>query len=166
MSKSAWGGLRIGWVRAAPRLIRELAAARADHDIATPVLEQLIAIELLQRWDETLETRRDLLRSRRDALFAALPPTWHARKPSGGLSAWVRLPAPIATRLAAVAARERILITPGPSFSVDGTFERHLRLPFCAPPEELGRAVESLHQLAGRLGASAIEVHEPLPTAV
>ena len=39
MSKSAWGGLRIGWVRAAPRLIRELAAARADHDIATPVLD-------------------------------------------------------------------------------------------------------------------------------
>ena len=166
MSKSAWGGLRIGWVRAAPRLIRELAAARADHDIATPVLEQLIAIELLQRWDETLQTRRVLLKPRRDALFAALPPTWHARKPTGGLSAWVRLPAPIATRLAAVAARERILITPGPSFSVDGTFERHLRLPFCAPPEELGRAVESLHQLAGRLGASAIEVHEPLPTAV
>src|SRR5262245_51989842 len=40
MSKSAWGGLRIGWIRAAPRLVRELAAARADLDIATPVLEQ------------------------------------------------------------------------------------------------------------------------------
>jgi DNA-binding transcriptional MocR family regulator len=74
--------------------------------------------------------------------------------------------APIATRLAAVAARERILITPGPSFSVDGTFERHVRLPFCAPPEELRRAVESLNQLAGRLGASTVEVHDPLPTAV
>jgi DNA-binding transcriptional MocR family regulator len=166
MSKSAWGGLRIGWVRAAPRLIRELAAARADHDIATPVLEQLIAIELLMRWDETLQTRRALLQPRRDALFDALPPTWHARKPTGGLSAWVRLPAPIATRLAAAAARERILITPGPSFSVDGTFERHLRLPFCAPPEELRHAVATLSELAGRLGASTFEVSEPLPTAV
>src|SRR3954449_1625217 len=91
MSKSAWGGLRIGWVRAAPRLIRELAAVRADHDIATAVLEQLVAIELLGRWEETLETRRSLLEPRRDALLRALPPNWKARKPTGGLSIWARL---------------------------------------------------------------------------
>jgi DNA-binding transcriptional MocR family regulator len=166
MSKSAWGGLRIGWVRAAPRLVRELAATRADHDIATPVLEQLIAVELLHRWDETLASRTALLRPRRDALLEALPATWRARKPGGGLSAWVKLPAPVATRLAAAAARERILITPGPSFSVDGTFERHVRLPFCAPSVELKNAVAILHDLAGRLGASTAEVHEALPTAV
>ncbi len=166
MSKSAWGGLRIGWVRAAPRLVRELAAARADHDIASPVLEQLIALELLARWDETLATRRALLEPRRDALLSALPAGWQARRPSGGLSAWVRLPAPVATRLAAAAARERILITPGPSFSVDGTFERHIRLPFCAPPEELLNAVGTLQELAGRLGAMSADAPEPLPTAV
>jgi DNA-binding transcriptional MocR family regulator len=166
MSKSAWGGLRIGWVRASPRLIRELAATRADHDIATPVLEQLIAIELLRRWDETLRTRTALLKPRRDALLDALPAAWRARRPSGGLSAWVKLPAPIATRLAAAAARERILITPGPSFSVDGTFERHIRLPFCAPSEELRHAVKTLHDLAGRLGAVNSELTEPIPTAV
>jgi DNA-binding transcriptional MocR family regulator len=39
MSKSAWGGLRIGWIRAAPRLIRELAAARADIEPAGPAPE-------------------------------------------------------------------------------------------------------------------------------
>jgi DNA-binding transcriptional MocR family regulator len=166
MSKSAWGGLRIGWVRASPRLVRELAAARADHDIASPVLEQLIAIELLARWDESLASRRDLLRPRRDALLQALPEHWHARRPHGGLSAWVRLPAPIATRLAAAAARERILITPGPSFSVDGTFERHFRLPFCAPPEQLVDAVDRLQEIAGRLGAVSADAPEPLPTAV
>ena len=166
MSKSAWGGLRIGWVRAAPRLIRELAAVRADHDIATPVLEQLIAIELLERWEETLATRTALLLPRRDALLHALPATWRTRKPNGGLSAWVKLPAPIATRLAGAAARERVLITPGPSFSVDGTFERHIRLPFCAPAAELRSAVGVLHDLAGRLGASTAEMTEALPTAV
>lgn len=166
MSKSAWGGLRIGWVRAAPRLVRELAAVRADHDIATPVLEQLIAHELLRRWDETLATRTALLKPRRDALLQALPPNWRARKPGGGLSVWVKLPAPIATRLAAAAARERVLITPGPSFSVDGTFERHIRLPFCAPSGELRSAVGTLYDLAGRLGASTAEMTEALPTAV
>jgi DNA-binding transcriptional MocR family regulator len=166
MSKSAWGGLRIGWVRAAPRLVRELAAARADHDIASPVLEQLIATELLGRWEETLASRRALLEPRRDALLEALPPGWTARRPSGGLSAWVRLPAPVATRLAAAAAREGLLITPGPSFSVDGTFEHHMRLPYCAPPEDLRAAVASLHSLAGRLGAAGADAPEPLATAV
>jgi DNA-binding transcriptional MocR family regulator len=166
MSKSAWGGLRIGWIRASPRLVRELAAARADHDIASPVLEQLIATELLGRWEDTLANRRALLKPRRDALIAALPPGWTARRPSGGMSLWIRFPAPIATRLAAAAARERLLITPGPSFSVDGTFERHIRMPYCAPPEDLARAVEQLQELAQRLGATSDGTEEPLPTAV
>ncbi len=166
MSKSGWGGLRIGWIRASPQLVRELAAARADQDIASPVLEQLIAVELLARWGETLANRRRLLEPRRAALLAALPGGWTARRPSGGLSAWVRLPAPVATRLAAAAARERLLITPGPSFSVDGTFEHHIRLPYCAAPEELTRAVGILQELAGRLGAVSADAPEPLPTAV
>ena len=51
MSKAAWGGLRLGWIRANPRLVRELAAVRADVDMASPVLEQLLALELLARWE-------------------------------------------------------------------------------------------------------------------
>jgi DNA-binding transcriptional MocR family regulator len=152
MSKAAWGGLRLGWVRAAPRLIRELAAARADVDVSSPVFEQLLAIELLARWDEVLASRRALVRPRRDALLAALPEGWTRRRPHGGLSAWVRLPAPIATRLSAAAARERIYVAPGPSFSVDGTFEHHLRIPFTLPPAELTAAIETLAALVPRLG--------------
>ena len=41
MSKTFWAGLRIGWIRANPALIRRLAVARAALDIASPVLEQL-----------------------------------------------------------------------------------------------------------------------------
>ena len=44
MSKSAWGGLRIGWVRAAPTLVQRLGAARPSMDIANPLLEQLVAL--------------------------------------------------------------------------------------------------------------------------
>jgi DNA-binding transcriptional MocR family regulator len=166
MSKSAWGGLRIGWVRAAPQLVRELAAVRADQDIATPVFEQLLATELLHRWVETLRTRTALLAPRREALFDALPPGWTARRPTGGLCAWVRLPNPIATRLAATAARERLLITPGPSFSVDGTFEHHIRLPYCAAPDELTSAVTTLERLARSLDIAGADASAPLPTAV
>ena len=170
MSKAVWGGLRLGWIRAAPRLVRELALNRADLDMSSPVLDQLVAVELLARWDEVLASRRALLSERRDALIAALAehaPAWTARRPHGGLSLWVRLSAPVATRLAAEAARERVIVSPGPSFSVDGTFEHHLRLPYAAPPEQLEAAVRTLATLATRLGTpGAAAAPEPVTAAV
>lgn len=46
-SKAFWAGMRIGWVRAAPDVIRSLVAARAYADLGTPVLEQLAVNWLL-----------------------------------------------------------------------------------------------------------------------
>src|SRR3954454_575759 len=69
MSKAAWGGLRLGWIRANPRLVRELAAVRADVDLASPALAQLLALELLARWPEVVGSRVALLRERRAALL-------------------------------------------------------------------------------------------------
>jgi DNA-binding transcriptional MocR family regulator len=170
MSKAAWAGLRIGWLRATPGLVAELAARRADLDLASPVLEQLVAVEVLARWDEVLASRRALLRERREALLGALAthaPHWRVRRPAGGLSAWVQLPAPIATRLAAVAAGEGIRVTPGPSFSVDGTFEQHVRLPFTLAPDELDEAVARLAGIADALlPQRSSRRHEQPPTFV
>ena len=160
MSKAAWGGLRLGWIRATPQLVRELAATRADLDLASPVLEQLVAVELLARWEDVLASRRALLHPRRDALFAALAehaPAWSGRRPHGGLSAWVRLPLPLATRLAGAAARDGLGVVPGPSFSVDGAFEHFLRLPFTLPEPDLDEAVSTLAALAARLDAGAVD---------
>jgi DNA-binding transcriptional MocR family regulator len=169
MSKAAWAGLRVGWLRAAPQLVSELAARRADVDMASPVLEQLLAVELFERWDEVLASRCELLRERRDALLRALAthaPDWQARRPAGGLSAWVRLGAPIATRLAAVAAREGVRVTPGPSFSVDGTFEQYVRLPFTLALADLAEAVARLAAIAARIDASGPDRSpSPLPAA-
>ena len=167
MSKAAWAGLRVGWLRAAPTLVAELAARRADVDMASPVLDQLLAVELLERWDEVLAQRRALVRVRRDALLRALAahaPDWRARRPAGGLSAWVRLPAPTATRLAALAAADGVRGTPGPSFSLDGTFEQHVRLPFTLAPEDLEEAVARLAAIAAAGHDRApIRSLEPLP---
>ena len=46
LSKAVWGGLRIGWVRADPLLVRRLATARASLDMASPVFEQLVATKI------------------------------------------------------------------------------------------------------------------------
>jgi DNA-binding transcriptional MocR family regulator len=133
------------------------------------VLEQLLALELLARWEEVVGSRVALLRERRDVLLEALAehaPAWTVRRPEGGLSAWACLPSPVATRLASAAAREGLIVTPGPAFSVDGTFERHLRLPFTAAPEVLRDVVRTLAGLAPRLGAEVEEHAEPAERAV
>jgi len=170
MSKSAWGGIRVGWIRATARTVRELAATRATVDMASPVLDQLLAVELLARWDDVLASRRALLKDRRAALHAALrehAPEWSARRVHGGLSLWARLPSPNATTLAAAAAREGILVVPGPAFSVDGTFERHLRLPFSLPPEDLERAVARLAAVGAEVaGAASARDEAGLATAI
>jgi DNA-binding transcriptional MocR family regulator len=116
-----------------------------------------------------LASRRELLRERRDALLRALAthaPGWQVRRPAGGLSAWVRLGAPIATRLAAVAVGEGVRVTPGPSFSVDGTFEQHVRLPFTLAPEDLEEAVARLAAIAAHIATGAADRSpSPLPAA-
>jgi DNA-binding transcriptional MocR family regulator len=119
--------------------------------MASPVLEQLIAIRALQRIDDIMRERRQTVRLRRSALSEALDerlPTWRYAQPSGGLFIWAELPAMIATQLAVQARAEGLHITPGPLFGAAGLFERYLRLPFTLPPEQLARAVEILAALA------------------
>ncbi len=147
MSKAFWGGLRLGWIRCAPPLARRVAQARAAVDLATPVLEQLIAERLLRSSGPILDERRRLLAERRDALAAALRedlPAWRFRMPRGGLCLWAELEGPEAEALAEEAEREGVHVVPGPTFSLDGTLDRHLRLPFTLPPERLREAVARL----------------------
>jgi DNA-binding transcriptional MocR family regulator len=151
LSKSVWGGLRVGWARAEPDLVRRLATARATLDMASPVLEQIAAVHVFQRLDEIVAERRALLRARRERLATALDrqlPSWNYSLPAGGMHLWAQLPGPISTSLA-VGARERgLLITPGPRFGAAGLLERYIRLPFTQPPEQLQEAVAILTSIA------------------
>jgi len=56
----------------------------------------------------------------------------------------VQLPAPVSSRLATVARDHGVLVPAGPRFSIDGSFERFMRLPFAAGPEELKQAITRL----------------------
>lgn len=147
MSKSVWGGLRIGWIRADRAVIQRLAQSRASFDLGVPILEQLAAVELLNDGGAALAARRPLLRARRDHLRAQLAqhlPDWTCPRPAGGLSLWVRLPAPISSALTAQAEVEGLRLAAGPRFGIDGAFEQRLRLPYTLPESELQQAVERL----------------------
>jgi len=147
LGKSVWGGLRIGWARAEPVLIGRLAMARATTDMASPVLEQIIATHVLREMDAIMQERRAMVRVRRaalgDALHASLP-EWRFSMPTGGLFIWAELPAAISTSLAVRAAELGVQITPGPRFGQAGLLERYVRLPFALAPEQLERAVAIL----------------------
>lgn len=169
VSKAFWGGLRVGWVRAHPDLVARLAVRRGHVDIATPVLEQLVAAELLTADDGTLERRRTGLRERRDLLLADLAehlPGWRPNAPAGGLALWVDLGAPLSSALAAVAPRHGVRVAAGTAFSVDGSFEAYLRIPFSASPDDLRRAVAGLRRAWADVGGEAHDLARPAPTAM
>ncbi|MEJ3747758.1 PLP-dependent aminotransferase family protein [Actinomycetes bacterium KLBMP 9797] len=147
MSKPYWGGLRIGWVRASAPFVQRLAALRVGVDMASPVLDQLVAVHLLARADEIVPARRVELAARRDALAAALRrglPEWRFTPPRGGVTLWAELDGPISSALARAAEEAGVRLAPGPRFGLDGTLERFLRLPFTLPANELVAAVGRL----------------------
>jgi DNA-binding transcriptional MocR family regulator len=157
LSKPVWGGLRTGWLRGEPQLVRRLALARAGQDVGSPILDQLMAIAVLRRFDTLLPARRHWLRERRDALLGALAserPQWRVTHPAGGMALWVQLPATTtASSLAARAVAHGVRVAPGPRFGVDGGFEQRLRLPFTQPPERLAEAVRRLAAAERALGS-------------
>ncbi|MFD9220065.1 PLP-dependent aminotransferase family protein [Streptomyces sp. NPDC060064] len=152
MSKTHWGGLRIGWLRAPARLVTELAGQRVATDMGGSVLDQLLALALLARAGELMPPRLEQMRQQRAALAAALAehiPQWTWQLPPGGLSLWVDLGEPVASALAERALDNGVRIESGAYFATDpGIFEQRLRIPYTTPVETLREAV---HRLAAAL---------------
>ncbi|MCW0046977.1 PLP-dependent aminotransferase family protein [Brevundimonas sp. BT-123] len=169
MSKSVWGGLRIGWIRADRAVIQRLAQSRASFDLGVPILEQLAAVELLNDGGKALAARRPLLRARRDHLRARLAeklPDWVCPRPAGGLSLWARLPETISSALTIAAEAEGLRLAAGPRFGVDGAFERRLRLPYTLPEDQLDEAVVRLGRAARKVGRGRKAPASVKPVAV
>jgi DNA-binding transcriptional MocR family regulator len=146
-SKSFWGGLRLGWLRAPLEVMDRLLGARVGLDLGAPVLEQLVLARLLGRAEEVLAENRSRLRSQRDALVAAVGehlPDWRFRVPAGGLALWCELPAPLGTAVVTEAERRGVVLAPGPVFAVEGGLDRYVRIPWTRPADELEGAVRRL----------------------
>ncbi|PRB11429.1 hypothetical protein CQ047_04120 [Microbacterium sp. MYb72] len=146
MSKIAWGGMRVGWIRADRAVITRLLATRPSFELGTALLEQCIAVELLSDMPSLTDHVRTRLRAGRAAVAEGLiglegitmPPT------PGGLSAWVDLGAPISTSLSLAARSHGLVLPPGPRFTTGGVLERRLRIPITLPPERTAEAMNRL----------------------
>jgi DNA-binding transcriptional MocR family regulator len=145
LSKSIWGGLRIGWIRASTPLINRLARLRAVHDLGGNVPTQLAAVHLLPLLDgpdlhQTLKARHDHLH----ALLTQALPTWDVPTVSGGQCLWARLPYGDGTSFAQTALRHGLAILPGAGLDITGASHAHIRLHFRAPNPALTEAVHRL----------------------
>jgi DNA-binding transcriptional MocR family regulator len=144
LSKSFWGGLRVGWVRGDAAVIRRLTAVAVRSTLSGPVLEQLAACALLDGAESALAELRHELRARRSVLVEELAgrlPDWRVHVPAGGLVLWCSLPAARSRTLVSAAERYGLRLAAGPLFGTGHAFDDRLRLPYTQPPEVLRRAV-------------------------
>lgn len=140
MSKSFWGGVRVGWVRGPAPLIARLARLKAVADLGSSLVDQLVATRLLARIDDARADRR---REMADGCAVAsrslreLLPEWRWARPRGGPSIWAEIPNGDARSLAMTALRHGVRVLPGELFSPHGGFRSHIRIPFVQPPDVL-----------------------------
>ncbi len=145
-SKTVWGGLRIGWIRARASLVRQLQEHPLAAPLSPPPIQQLVAAELLSDLDPVLDQRRQVLRQQRDHLSDLLAGDrrWEFTPPPGGLALWLRLRSHHAATVVDRMAASGVALAAGPRFAADGTLLHHLRVPYTPPPPVLDRIAAAL----------------------
>ena len=159
LSKSAWGGLRVGWIRASPGIAARIARIKAARDLGSSPLPQLAAQRILQELEVILGQRRRQLAGRCRALQAALTaqlPDWRWNPPEGGLSLWIQLPVDRAEDFTQLALRRGVAVIPGSAHCVDDSAADRIRLCFSSAEPLLHEGVRRLRtawdELAGQAG--------------
>jgi DNA-binding transcriptional MocR family regulator len=147
-SKVAWGGLRVGWLRADTALVERTITERARTDFGTSIPSQLLAMRLLERYDDLVASRRRTLAHASTAFTRFLRealPSWKVARPAGGLSVWVDTGVDT-EQLAAHALRHGVTVAPGTTASLSTSARTHLRLCFDRPILELRSGVQRLQR--------------------
>lgn len=160
LSKSLAPGLRVGWVVAEASLIATLALAKQSTDIASSLLTQAIALEMIESDVEARHVPRIVAtyRERRDALCAAasehLSDWFDWEVPPGGMFVWMRAKdqAIDTDALYAHALAENVAFVPSSVFDPSGALKSAMRVNFTrSPPEVLVEGVRRLERAVRRL---------------
>jgi DNA-binding transcriptional MocR family regulator len=147
ISKLAWGGLRVGWLRAPAGTAARIGRLKCAFDVGNCAVSQVMALSVLDHLDELAAARRRHLAANAALLcrlLAAALPGWRVRPPDAGLSLWVRLPAGTGDAFAPVALRHGVRVLPGSAASPDDAHLDHLRLSVALPAARLRVGVDRL----------------------
>ncbi|SOY60524.1 aminotransferase-like domain-containing protein [Cupriavidus taiwanensis] len=159
LSKTLAPGLRIGWMVAAPEIIRRAVIAKQVSDLCTPPWIQLAVAQYLKDGRLPAQVEREIAfyRDKRDRLAQAL---WHAfgerirfALPAGGMFLWASLEGiDDAAALLPHAIAEKVLFVPGAGFYAQRRARPAFRLSFAgAAPEQIAEGVARLKRAAARL---------------
>lgn len=155
-SKIFCPGYRIAWVAGDREIIRKYVMAKQGTDLQCNTLAQLEIAKYLELYDidAHIATIREVYRRRRDlmvgGMVAEFPEGVAFTRPSGGLFAWVELPAHINARDVLVKSLEKqVAFVPGGAFFPNGGKENTFRLNFSNMPEP--RIIEGIMRLGSVL---------------
>lgn len=167
LSKELAPGLRVGWVIAAPEMIRAMVTAKQGSDMSTPGLSQRIALDAFASGltERVLPATLTLYRARRDALCRAmgehLGDLYDWEVPSGGMFVWAtaRDPGLNTDRLLRVGLTHGVCITPSSVFDPEGRNRRAIRINFTL--NDADRLAEGVVRLAAASKAVLAECLAP-----
>jgi len=160
-----WPGIHLGWIRASASIAARLGRLKVLSDLGTSVPSQVLALRVLESFDQIATFRRRQLEDNCDLFCQRLAeqlPQWQFKKPSGGLCLWVRLPFGDATSFAQFAAREGVRILPGSSMTVDGSCTEYVRLSYTACPAIIEAGIVRLASAWRRYASTRASINRAL----
>ena len=160
-SKTVCPGIRVGYLVGPQAVIKQIQGIATNTYISPNMVAQSIVNEFCRsgRIDSAIETVKDALRARRDALVAALErelPEARFAAPQGGYFMWVELPEGFDVAALEAAAKERgVVFVKGTDFLLEGG-ENTLRLAYSGvTPEQIDEGITRLADAARSLGVAA-----------
>jgi DNA-binding transcriptional MocR family regulator len=160
-SKTVCPGIRVGYLIGPQAVIKQIQTLATNTYISPNMVAQSIVNQFCRsgRIDSAIDTVKNALRARRDALVAALErelPEARFNPPQGGYFMWVELPESVDVAELESAARERgVLFVKGTDFLLEGG-RNTLRLAYSGvTPEEIDEGVSRLAEAARSLGVGA-----------
>ncbi len=154
-AKTAFPGLRVGWIVAPAVVIERLRLVKQTTDLHTDQLAQATLAEFLRRglFAKHLARMRKVYASRLGALDEALrkqmPEGVRWTRPEGGMCLWLELPPGFDASELLIHVKERgVLFAPGRYFYVQTPQPNTLRLGFAGLDEKkIARGVQTLAEL-------------------